>query len=40
VSLLSALQLEGEATHPSADDQALLDKLARQCEAELADPEL
>ena len=40
VALLSALQLDGEATHPSADDQALLDKLARQCESELADPEL
>jgi uncharacterized protein YgfB (UPF0149 family) len=40
VTLLSALQLDGEATHPSADDQALLDKLAKQCESELADPEL
>jgi uncharacterized protein YgfB (UPF0149 family) len=40
VALLSALQLDGEAMHPSADDQALLDKLARQCESELADPEL
>lgn len=39
-SVLAALQLEGEATEPSADDQALLKRLARQCETELADPEL
>ena len=37
---LSALQLDGEATQPSNDDQALLDKLVVQCETELADPEL
>jgi len=39
-TVLAALQLDGEATHPSADDLALLDRLARQCERELADPEL
>jgi uncharacterized protein YgfB (UPF0149 family) len=39
-AMLSALQLDGEATHPSNDDQALLDKLVRQCETDLADPEL
>lgn len=39
-SVLAALQLDGEAAAPSATDQALLDQLARQCEAELADPEL
>lgn len=40
VSLLSALQLDGDITQPSAADQALLDKLASQCETELADPEM
>jgi uncharacterized protein len=39
-SVLAALQLDGEATAPTSDDQALLDRLARQCESELADPEL
>lgn len=39
-SVLGALQLDGEATDPSPDDQALLQRLARQCETELADPEL
>jgi uncharacterized protein len=39
-SVLAALQLDGEATEPSVADEALLQQLARQCEAELADPEL
>ncbi|HEY0199701.1 MAG TPA: UPF0149 family protein [Rhodanobacter sp.] len=39
-SVLAALQLDGEATDPTAGDQQLLDQLARQCETELADPEL
>lgn len=39
-NVLSALQLDGEATQPSHADQALLDKLVVQCETELADPEL
>jgi uncharacterized protein YgfB (UPF0149 family) len=39
-SVLAVLQLDGEATDPSADDQDLLDRLVRQCETELADPEL
>jgi uncharacterized protein YgfB (UPF0149 family) len=39
-SVLAALQLDGEATDPSEDDQLQLDRLARQCETELADPEL
>lgn len=39
-SVLAALQLDGEAIEPSADDEALLQRLARQCEAELVDPEL
>ena len=39
-SVLGALQLDGEATNPSPDDQALLQRLATQCESELADPEL
>ncbi|HEV2680813.1 MAG TPA: UPF0149 family protein [Rhodanobacter sp.] len=39
-SVLAALQLDGEATDPAPDDQALLQRLARQCETELADPEL
>ena len=38
--VLSALQLDGEASSPTAADLALLDRLARQCETELADPEL
>lgn len=39
-SLLAALELEGEGTVPSAQDQALLDRLAGQVGEELADPEL
>jgi uncharacterized protein YgfB (UPF0149 family) len=39
-SVLAALQLDGEATDVTADDLALLGRLARQSEAELADPEL
>jgi len=39
-SVLAALQLDGEVTDPSADDQALLQRLAKQCETELTDPEL
>jgi uncharacterized protein YgfB (UPF0149 family) len=39
-SVLAALQLDGEVTAPSVEDQALLTRLARQCEEELADPEL
>lgn len=42
VPVLAALQLdaEGETTVPSSGDQALLDRLVRQCEADLADPDL
>ena len=39
-SLLAALELEGEGTVPSAQDQALLDRLVSQTRSELADPEL
>lgn len=39
-NLLAALQLDGEATEPSTDDLALLQRLTRQCESELADVEL
>lgn len=39
-SLLSALQLDGEASAPSDHDQAVLDQLAHQSESELADSEL
>lgn len=39
-TLLAALQLDGEASAPSAADTALLDRLVRQTEGELADPEL
>lgn len=39
-TVLGALQLDGEATDPAPDDQALLQRLARQCETELSDPEL
>lgn len=40
-SLFAVLALEGtEGVHPSAPDQDLLDRLVRQSEAELADPEL
>lgn len=39
-SMLAALQLDGEATEPTAEDQSLMQQLVRQCETELADPEL
>lgn len=39
-SVLAALELEGEATEPSAEDMALLQRLLKQSETELADPEL
>lgn len=39
-SMLAALQLEGEAIQPTPEDQALMQRLVRQCEKELADPEL
>ncbi|WP_266170649.1 UPF0149 family protein [Dyella subtropica] len=40
-SLLAVLQLDGhEPVKPSVHDQAMLDGLVRQSEAELADPEL
>ena len=39
-SLLAALELEGEGTVPSAQDQALLDRLLNQTRSDLADPEL
>lgn len=39
-SMLAALQLDGEEVVLSTQDKALLDRLAKQCEAELADPEL
>jgi uncharacterized protein len=39
-SVLAALQLDGDATSPSPADRTLLDRLAGQCESELADPEL
>ena len=38
--VLAALQLDGEASEPSAEDVSLLQRLARQCESELADAEL
>jgi len=40
MSLMSALQLDGEEVAPSKPDQDLLDRLVKQSEAELADPEL
>ena len=39
-SVLAALQLDGESTQPTSNDQALLERLTKQCETELADPEL
>lgn len=39
-SVLAALQLDDDASSPTPEDRALLDRLARQCESELADPEL
>jgi uncharacterized protein YgfB (UPF0149 family) len=38
--LLAALQLDGEEVTPSTADQSVLDRLVRQSEEELADPEL
>lgn len=38
--LLAALQFETEEATPSAHDQALLDRLVKQTDGELADPEL
>lgn len=38
--LLAALEFEGEGTAVSSQDQALLDRLARQTRGELSDPEL
>ncbi|MDE2155320.1 MAG: UPF0149 family protein [Xanthomonadaceae bacterium] len=40
VPVLAALQLDGEAVSPAPDDRILLECLVRQCETELADPEL
>lgn len=40
-SLLAVLQLEGEeVVQPGASDQAMLDRVVKQSEEELADPEL
>lgn len=39
-SMLAALQLDGEATEPSPNDETLMQRLVRQCETELADPDL
>jgi len=39
-TVLAALQLDGEATDPGANDLELLQRLATQSEAELVDPEL
>lgn len=39
-SLVQALHLDAEAATPSAGDQAVLDRLLKQTQAELADPEL
>jgi len=39
-SMLAALELDGEATEPSVEDLALLQRLVKQSETELADPEL
>ncbi|MDE2307848.1 MAG: UPF0149 family protein [Xanthomonadaceae bacterium] len=40
VPVLAALQLDGQAVSPAPADRALLERLARQCETELADSEL
>ena len=40
VSVLAALQLDGEPVEPSVDDSALLQRLVKQCANELDDPEL
>jgi len=39
-SLVEALHMDAEAATPSASDQALLERLVKQTETELADPEL
>jgi uncharacterized protein len=39
-SLVEALHMDAEAAAPSPGDQALLDRLVKQTEGELADPEL
>jgi uncharacterized protein YgfB (UPF0149 family) len=39
-SVLSVLQLENDDTDPAPDDMQQLDRLARQCESELADSDL
>lgn len=39
-SVLAVLHLDEEAATPSPRDQAMLDQLARECLAELVDPEL
>ena len=40
VPMLAALQLDDQAVSPTPADRALLERLATQCETELADPEL
>jgi uncharacterized protein YgfB (UPF0149 family) len=39
-SLVEALHMDAEAATPSASDKALLERLVKQTESELADPEL
>lgn len=39
-TVLASLQLDGEVSSPSAEDVAVLDRLARQSESELIDSEL
>lgn len=39
-TVLAALQLDGEAASPADSDLAVLDRLARQSQGELVDPEL
>lgn len=39
-TIMAALQLDGEATTPTPEDQTLLERLTRQSEAALADPEM
>jgi len=38
--VLAVLQLDGDGEPPAAADEALLERLARQCATQLADPEL
>ncbi len=38
--VLTALQLDGESSEPTVEDQAVLQRLVTQCQTELADPEL